>query len=262
MEPGKELQKVIADIAEVAGYIWERGWAARNAGNISVDVTELVRPAKNSGQLPKMPIKISLPELAGRCFLVKITGSRFRDLARQPEKGLLLIRITEEADGYYHLWGGEGTESKPTAEFIPHMKIQAFLRHTKRRQKVVLHTHPSHLVALTHREDYGKDSFNGFLWATHVGAKLFLPEGVGMVSFFRGGSEELADATVELLERHRVVLWEKHGCTATGVDVFEAFDLIDILDTTAKVFFVCKSASFALKCLTDEQLADLKKLSI
>jgi rhamnulose-1-phosphate aldolase len=126
---------------------------------------------------------------------------------------------------------------------------------------VVLHTHPAHLVALSHLEDYGRDSFNCFLWATHVGAKLFLPEGVGMVPFLRGGSEALADATAALFEKHHAVLWEKHGCTAIGVDVMDAFDTIDILDTTAKVFLICRSAGFAPKCLTDEQLAELKKLA-
>ncbi len=35
----KELQNVVDEIAEVSGYMWERGWAERNAGNFTVDVT-------------------------------------------------------------------------------------------------------------------------------------------------------------------------------------------------------------------------------
>ena len=263
MKLNLELQKVVDDIAETAGYIWEKGWAARNAGNLSVDVTELVTSKIQSPVVPiNLPLGITLPDLAGRYFVVKITGFRFRDLARKPEKGLLLVRISEKADAYHYIWGGEGPGSKPTAEFIPHLKIQDFLHRNKQPEKAVLHTHPPHLIALTHLEDYGRESFNCFLWATHVGAKLFLPEGVGMVPFLRGGSAELADATAELFSKHRAVLWEKHGCTAIGSDIMDAFDTTDMLDTTAKVHLICKSAGFASKCLTDAQLAELKKLAI
>ncbi len=261
MKLNPELQQIVDDIAEASSYVWEKGWAARNAGNLSVDVTDLVKGRPE--QSPTIPFRgITLTELAGRYFIVKITGFRFRDLAHKPEKGLLLVRISEKADGYHYLWGGEGPDSKPTAEFIPHLKIQAFLRRNKRPEKAVLHTHPPHLIALTHLEDYSQDSFNCFLWATHVGAKLFLPEGVGMVTFLRGGSEELADATAKLFDSHRAVLWEKHGCTAIGSDIMDAFDTTDMLDTTAKVHLICKSAGFAPKCLTDAQLAELKKLAI
>ena len=85
LTPSGELGKVISDIAEVAQYMWEKGWAARNAGNVSVDVTELVpEKDRNLEQLSKMPMVLqTLPELAGRYFLVSTTGSRFRDLARE-----------------------------------------------------------------------------------------------------------------------------------------------------------------------------------
>ena len=34
-----KLDKVINEIAEVAGYLWEKGWAERNGGNITVNIT-------------------------------------------------------------------------------------------------------------------------------------------------------------------------------------------------------------------------------
>jgi len=36
------LRKIIEDYSEVAGYLWELGWAERNDGNISVNVTGLL----------------------------------------------------------------------------------------------------------------------------------------------------------------------------------------------------------------------------
>jgi len=244
----KELQKIVADIAEVAQYLWEKGWAERNAGNITVDITEFApRISVDLAQFAKIPMEITSSELAGRYFFVTTTGKRCRDLGRQPEKSLLIVRIADELDGYRILWGGEGPKSRPTSELVPHLKIHGLLRKSNSPQKVVLHSHPSHLIALTNMEDYGKDSFNRFLWGTHVAAKFFLPEGVGMVSFGFEEKEELAEVTAKLLKQHRAVLWEKHGCITTGTTVAEAFDFMDILNKAAEVFLICKSAGFEPK---------------
>ena len=61
------LAAVVEQIAEVAGYLWEKGWAERNGGNITVNVTEFVdeeirsmpaiAPAKQIGKiLPNLKI--------------------------------------------------------------------------------------------------------------------------------------------------------------------------------------------------------------
>ena len=36
------LKKEVDKIAEVAGYLWQNGWAERNGGNITVNITDLV----------------------------------------------------------------------------------------------------------------------------------------------------------------------------------------------------------------------------
>ena len=41
----ESLDRQIGVVAEVAGYLWERGWAERNGGNISVNVTGLCADA-------------------------------------------------------------------------------------------------------------------------------------------------------------------------------------------------------------------------
>ena len=32
----------VEQVAEVAGYLWQKGWAERNGGNITVNVTDCV----------------------------------------------------------------------------------------------------------------------------------------------------------------------------------------------------------------------------
>ena len=40
LEGRPQLKAVIDQIAEVTGYLWQKGWAERNGGNITVNVTE------------------------------------------------------------------------------------------------------------------------------------------------------------------------------------------------------------------------------
>ncbi len=40
LEGRPALSSEVEKIAEVAGYLWQNGWAERNGGNITVNVTE------------------------------------------------------------------------------------------------------------------------------------------------------------------------------------------------------------------------------
>ena len=38
----RNVREIILEMAEIAGYLWERGWAEQNAGNISVNITDIL----------------------------------------------------------------------------------------------------------------------------------------------------------------------------------------------------------------------------
>ena len=63
----ESLDRQIGVVAEVAGYLWERGWAERNGGNISVNVTGLCADAVC--ELPALdgpyPLPKPVPHIAG-----------------------------------------------------------------------------------------------------------------------------------------------------------------------------------------------------
>ena len=54
------LAREINKVAEVAGYLWQKGWAERNGGNITINVTEFV-----DDEIRQMPA-ISEPKQIGR----------------------------------------------------------------------------------------------------------------------------------------------------------------------------------------------------
>jgi rhamnulose-1-phosphate aldolase len=125
-------------------------------------------------------------------------------------------------------------------------------------QKVFLHTHPTHLIALSHFKEYlTEDKLNRLLFATHPEVGILLPEGIGFAPFCCPGSEELADATVSIAKEHRVILWEKHGCAAIADNPAEAFDLLDLVNKAAQIFFICKNAGYEPDGLSNKQLAEI-----
>jgi rhamnulose-1-phosphate aldolase len=213
---------------------------------------------KNGGQFLFVPLPITQPELAGRSFIVKVTGAPMRNVARHPKKHLLLINITRDLKGYQVLWGGEGINSKPTSEFISHLKIHQYLRQNNLPMTTFLHTHPPHLIALSQIEKYlHEDIINHLLITMHPEVEICIPDGVGIAPYRCPGSEELADVTVTALQKHHVILWEKHGCAAAAKDIAEAFDYIDIMEKAASVFFLCKSSGYLPQGISDEQLAEI-----
>ena len=256
-----ELKRILDDNAEVAGYLWQKGWAERNAGNISVNVTG-VMPG-DTGDLNRFPfqsLEHAYPGLSGCYFLVTGTQSRMRDLCGKPSENVCLIRVSKGGDGYHILWSSESS-SRPTSELNSHLGIHQLLRRKNAPQRAILHTHPNELIALTHLPTYNEEkALNRLLWSMHPETKIVLPEGVGLVPYQVPGSSELEQATVKALDTHRVAVWEKHGSVAVGVDVFEAFDLIDTISKSAHLFFLCQAAGSVPEGLTDLQVDELDQI--
>ena len=42
LEGRDALRREVEKIAEVAGYLWQNGWAERNGGNITVNITKFI----------------------------------------------------------------------------------------------------------------------------------------------------------------------------------------------------------------------------
>jgi rhamnulose-1-phosphate aldolase len=265
LENNHSLKDVIFEVAEIAEYLWQRGWAERNAGNISVNITEMIfEDLTKLDEFPSFQLPQAYPELASMYFFVSGTGKRMRDLAREPLKNALIIRMNENG-GLYHIISREKgmvSNFKPTSELPTHLAIHNMIKSRGSSEKVVIHTHANELVALTQIEKYcNEENLNKLLWGMHPETMVFIPQGVGFVPYVTPGTENIAIETIKALSDHKVALWEKHGVFAIGDSAFDTFDLIDILGKSAKIFFLTKSSGYEPQGLSDDQLAVLKKLS-
>lgn len=253
----------LAEVATVAGHLWDRGWAERNAGNISLDVTErLASHRPDPSAVAPLPSPAAYPELAGRAFLVTGAGTRMREVAREPARHCCLVWMADDARRY-QLWRAADREDlRPTSELSSHLAVHALLRRANRAERCFLHTHPNELVALTHLAPYqSEQSLNGLLWAMHPEVKMVLPEGVGYAPYRPPGSQALAEVTLAALATHRAAVWEKHGCVAVGRDPAEAFDLIDTVNKAASLFLLCRAAGLQPEGLSPGDLQALEHLA-
>lgn len=254
------ISEIISQIAEVAGYLWERGWAERNGGNISYNITDVVdetitslKPLGESIVLPQ-PVK----NLCNNYFIVTGTGKRMRYVHSAPMKNMSIIRISEDGI-YYDIIAEEYI--RPTSELPSHLMIHDYLIGKGRKNKVVVHTHPIELVAMTHNPAFlEKDVLSKILWSMIPETRAFCPKGLGIARYQLPGSVVLAEETIKQLDEYDVVMWEKHGAVAIGEDLIEAFDMIDTLSKSAKIYESACSMGFVPKGMTDEQMYELKRV--
>ena len=259
LENRPALKEEVEKIAEVAGYLWTNGWAERNGGNITVNITDLVDD--DIRQMPAItePIAIGekLPHLRGCYFFCKGTGKRMRDLARRPMDNGSIIRILDDCEHYEII---ADNPVMPTSELPSHLLVHDKQVETGSGYKATLHTHPIELVAMSHHRPFlKKDVLTRLLWSMIPETKAFCPLGLGIVPYELPGSVKLAEGTLNALADYEVVLWEKHGVFAKGTDIMDAFDQVDVLSKSAKIYIDSRAMGYEPEGMSDEQMKEMTR---
>ena len=251
------LAREVDKVAEVAGYLWQKGWAERNGGNITVNITEYV-----DDEIRVLPaisevyqIGTTLPNLKGCYFYCKGTNMRMRDVARWPMENGSIIRVLDDCASYVII---ADHPVKPTSELPSHLSVHNDLLSKGSSYRASIHTHPIELVAMSHNPKFlEKDVATKLLWSMIPETKAFCPRGLGIVPYTLPGSVELANATIRELTDYDVVMWEKHGVFAVDVDVMQAFDQIDVLNKSALIYIAAKNMGFEPEGMSDEQMKEM-----
>ncbi len=249
---------VFDDISEIASLIDARGWAEKNAGNISIDLTDTLSIKPDIEEW--IDLSKNYPELANCYFYITATGSRMRHIAKAPLNHALIIHINDKGTAYSVVYRGENC--RPTSELPSHLGIHQLMKQKGSDSKVVLHAHATELIALTQYADLKtSEAINQVIWNMHPETIMFVPKGVGFVPYTLPGTEDIAQATLQQLKKHDIVLWEKHGVFAVGENLQDTFDSIDIVCKSAKIWLMCRSAGFSPEGFSQEQLTELRTLS-
>lgn len=257
LENRPALAKEVNKVAEVAGYLWQKGWAERNGGNITINITEFIDDEIR--QIPAISevksIGTTLPHLKGCYFYCKGTNKRMRDLARWPMDNGSVIRILDDCASYVII---ADQPVQPTSELPAHLSMHNYLIAKGSTYKASLHTHPIELIAMTHHRPFlEKDVLTNLLWSMIPETKAFCPRGLGIIPYKLPGSVELAEATIKELDDYDVVMWEKHGVCAVGEDIMDAFDQVDVLSKSAQIYINGKNMGFEPEGMSQVQMREM-----
>jgi len=257
LENRPALTNEVNKAAEVAGYLWQKGWAERNGGNIVVNITEFVDDEiRNLAPISEVKsIGTVLPYLKGCYFYCKGTNKRMRDLARWPMEHGSVIRILDDCANYVII---ADHPVLPTSELPSHLCMHNYLISKGSTYKASLHTHPIELIAMTHHKPFlEKDVLTNLLWSMIPETKAFCPRGLGIIPYALPSSVALAEATIKELNDYDVVMWEKHGACAVGEDIMDAFDQIDVLSKSAQIYINARNMGFIPDGMSQEQMHEM-----
>lgn len=256
----KEVQQQLDKVSQIAGYLWQREWAERNAGNISINISSYFDEPIDVD--PEREIPFNFPEeAAGLIVFVSGTGCHLRHLVDRIEEVACIVVINQEADAYSIVWGGKKENFRPTSELISHVKIHLHNKEYNPEHRAIVHTHPIELIVMSHHKLFqDEQSFNHELWKMCPEIRVFVPKGINCAPYALSGTEALADITIDGLKKRDVVLWEKHGALATGDDTEIAFDYLDVANKGAKLLLTAWNAGFEPVGLTNEELRELEGL--
>ncbi len=255
----KRLQRLIDTVGSTARDLWLRGWAERNAGNLSFRLS----PEDLSGVVlreePWRDLEVHAPEVAGARFLATATGSCLRVLEQDPDRDLGVIEIEEGGRRCRTLWGyrdGGG----PTSELPTHLRAHASrLRAGDDEKRAVVHTHPPNLIALTYATPLTTESLTRILWEMHTECIVVFPSGCGFLDWRMPGSEDLARATEEVFEKRTLVVWQHHGAVALEADFETAFGLIETAERAAEIYLKVAALGPVSQRLSTAQLTALAR---
>ncbi|MFB5267691.1 rhamnulose-1-phosphate aldolase [Paenibacillus enshidis] len=256
--PGLDIP-FVREMAELTRDMWRFGWDERNGGNVSWILDEDTVAKYMDIHQVQRTIKLAFPvhELAGTYFIVTGSGKYFKNVIRDPEANLGVLRVAADGEHIELVWGLRG-EAVPTSELASH-----FMSHIERLQvdpqhRAVIHNHATHVVAMSFVHELNEKKFTKTLWEMCTECIVVFPEGLGIIPWMVPGSGSIGRATADKMKQHRAVLWPHHGIFGTGSTLDEAFGLIETIEKAAQIYMLIAGKDIRQR-ITDEELAALAK---
>ena len=250
----------VRDMVKATSDMWLKGWDERNGGNISLRLLpEDVSPY--AGDFYPQPRCIELsapaPELANDWFLVTGSGKFFRNVQLDPADSLVLLQVDDKGLSYKIHWGLING-GLPTSELAAHFQSHSVRKVlSKGADRVIMHCHATHFMALSYVVDLDAARFTRLLWEGSTECLVVFPDGVGILPWMVPGTDGIGQATAEAMASHSLVMWPFHGIFGTGPTLDETFGLIDTAEKSSQVVVMALSMGGIRQSITTEQLIAL-----
>jgi rhamnulose-1-phosphate aldolase len=249
----------IQEMSEITRHMWELGWDELNGGNVSylLDENEVAKYINVLEPLRTIKLNFPVTELAGKYFIVTGSGKYFRNVIKDPEANLGVLRVSDNGESVEVLWGLRNG-AVPTSELASH-----FMSHIERLKvdpthRIVLHTHATNVIAMTFTHDLDELKFTKTLWEMCTECLVVFPDGVSVIPWIVPGSSEIGRETAKKMKDHRLVIWPQHGIFGTGSTMDATFGLVETVEKAATIYNLIGGREIKQK-ITDQQLWDLAK---
>lgn len=250
----------VKEMVRTTSNMYRLGWDERNGGNISYLLKkEEVGKYLDLTQVKKIiNIDFDCSELAGSYFIVTGSGKYFKNVEYAPQDSLGVIRIGKDGKTIELLWGFKDG-GIPTSELPSHLMSHISRLSVDPLNRIVMHCHASHLLAMTYTHSLDEKDFTKKLWKMSTECVVVFPEGVGVIPWIVPGTNEIGEATANKMKEYRLVVWPHHGIYGTGKDMDETFGLIETAEKAAQIYTLAQAQGGIKQTITDEQLIDLAK---
>lgn len=237
--------RFLKEFCLTADNMYRLGWDERNGGNISLllkdeEVKEYLDVNSVKRVIPLMgvhTVDFDISPLIGKCFLVTGTGKYFKNVLREPEVNLGVVRIREDGKSLDLLWGFEDG-GRPTSEFPAHMMSHIARLSVDPDNRVVMHCHPTYTLAMNFVHPLDEKLFTQDLWRMCTECVVVFPDGIGVLPWMLCGTTEIGKATAEKMKEYRLVVWAMHGIYGAGKDLDETFGLIETVEKAAQIYML------------------------
>lgn len=247
----------VVELGRTTDNMYRLGWDERNSGNISMllDREQVESYLDPDRVIRTIPSGFYAPELRGKFFLVTGSGKYFKNTATDPERNLGIIRVAQDASTMEVLWGFSDGGTF-TSELPAHLMSHTVRLHQDPDHRVVMHCHPTHILAMNYIHELDEKKLTHSLWQMCTECICVFPDGIGLLPWQICGTNEIGHATAEKMKQFRLVIWALHGIYATGKDLDETFGLIETVEKAAQVYMLTAGLP-RINTISNKQLRSL-----
>ena len=188
----------VEEMRKTTANMYRLGWDERNGGNISwmLDEVDVAEYLDLEHVIRTIPLGFDATPIIGKIFIVTGAGKYFKNVDGDPETNLGIVRIAADGQNAELLWcykdGG-----KFTSEFPAHLMSHMARLSVDSENRVVMHCHPTHTLAMNFVHELNDKTFTHSLWEMCTECIAVFPEGVGVLPWMLCGTNSIGEATAE-----------------------------------------------------------------
>ena len=249
---------VIDEVTDILDLLYKHNWDERNGGNLSylLNEEEVSSLCDCNKIIRTFKYDFDMSPLINKYFLITGTGTYFKNMKKVPVENLGIVKVLD-SNTLGLVWGYTNG-GKPTSEVPTHLKCHIERLKKDNMHRLVIHSHPTNVIAMTHISPLDSNYFTEILWKMQTESIVVFSEGVAVLPWILCGGTKIGEETSKLMAEYRSVIWAQHGIFCTGRTLDEVFGLIETIEKAAEIYMkICDKK--VLQSISNDNLKEIAK---